>query len=140
MILQKRLILSPKTKGFHLIDREINSAIKEEIKSINRGVAHIFIRHTSAALTINENADPTVREDFSTFFSRLVPENMALYKHIFEGADDMTAHIKASLLGASVTVPVKNGALETGTWQGIYLCEFRDRGGARELDITIIGE
>ena len=111
-----------------------------ELKSIETGLMHIFIKHTSAALTINEDADPTVRADFEAHFNKMVPENAPYYRHTMEGPDDMPAHLKASLLGSSVTIPVSRGSLVLGTWQGIYLCEFRNRGGSRRLVITLSGK
>ena len=136
-IVQKEISLRPYQRGFHLITAEILEAIPE-IKEINNGVCQVFIQHTSASLTINENADPTVREDFESHFNKMVPENAPYYLHNYEGPDDMPAHIKASLLGPSLTIPVTNGRLNLGTWQGIYLCEFRSYGGSRKLVITIV--
>ncbi len=138
-IIQKELLLSRKPRGFHLITKEILDQL-HEIRSIKTGLAHIFIQHTSASLTINENADPTVRQDFETFFTRTVPEDSSLYKHVFEGPDDMTSHIKSSLLGSSVSIPITGGRFNLGTWQGIYLCEHRNSGGPRKLVITLMGE
>jgi len=122
-------------RGFHLITRNVISSLPELPES---GLLVVFIKHTSAALTINENADPDVRKDFNTFFNRLVPDGASYFVHTLEGPDDMSAHIKSSLLGASVTIPIKNHHLNLGTWQGIYLCEFRDGGDSRKLSITII--
>jgi len=122
-------------RGFHLITRQIMSELPELPEN---GILVLFIKHTSAALTINENADPDVRTDFNTFFNRLVPDGASYFIHTMEGEDDMPAHIKASLLGSSVTIPIKNHKLNLGTWQGIYLCEFRDEGGSRRLSITIL--
>ena len=136
---QKQITLSPKRRGFHLITTEISHHLPE-LKSYTVGVAHIFIQHSSAALTINENADPTVRQDFESHFNEMVPENAPYYIHTYEGPDDMPAHIKASLLGSSVTVPIRDGRFALGTWQGIYLCEHRDRPRSRRLVITIHGE
>ena len=136
---QYNIILKPKPQGFHLVTSEIEDSLSG-LRTFDRGFAHIFIQHTSAALTINENADPTVRTDFRTFFSRLVPNDISLYEHNSEGADDMTSHIKTSLFGSSVIVPVTNGKFNMGTWQGIYLCEFRNRGGSRRIVVTITGE
>lgn len=136
---QKQFSLSPKSRGFHIITDEILREIPE-IKQINTGIAHIFIQHTSASLTINENADPSVRRDFATHFKRMVPEDMSLYEHTLEGPDDMTSHIKSSLLGHSVTIPITKGKLNLGTWQGIYLCEHRNHGGSRKLVVTLNGE
>lgn len=124
-VFQKNIQLVPRSRGFHLITREILEKIPE-LMEIQAGLAHIFIKHTSASLTINENADPTVRKDFETHFNRAVPEDFSLYKHTLEGADDMTSHIKSSLLGSSVMVPITNGRFNLGTWQGIYLCEHRN--------------
>lgn len=135
---QKKITLKPKQRGFHLITKEVLEQIPE-LEKINAGVAHIFIQHTSASLTINENADPSVRRDFETHFNRMVPEDKSLFEHTLEGPDDMTSHIKTSMLGSSVTIPVTNGHLNMGTWQGIYLCEHRNHGGRRKLIITITG-
>ena len=125
-------------RGFHLITRYVEEALPE-LSQIKAGVLHVFIQHTSASLTINENADPTVREDFESHFNVLVPESATYFKHTFEGPDDMTSHIKSSLLGSSVSVPITNGRLNLGTWQGIYLCEHRNYGGSRRLVITAYG-
>ena len=137
MTIQKEIRLKPKSRGFHLITNEIISQVPE-IKEITAGIVHIFIKHTSASLTINENADPTVRSDMETYFNRIVPESASYFQHTLEGKDDMTSHIKSSILGNSVTVPVSNGDLNFGTWQGIYLCEHRNHGGSREIVVTII--
>ena len=137
MTIQKEIRLKPKSRGFHLITNEIISQVPE-IKEITAGIVHIFIKHTSASLTINENADPTVRLDMETYFNRIVPESASYFQHTLEGKDDMTSHIKSSILGNSVTVPVSNGDLNFGTWQGIYLCEHRNHGGSREIVVTII--
>ena len=134
MILQKEFSLSPVARGYHLITQEVLRALPD---LPDRGLLHLFIKHTSAALTINENADPSVRTDFETIFNRMVPENMPGLTHTIEGPDDMPAHIKAALIGPSVTIPITRGQLHFGTWQGIYLCEFRDRGGSRTLVATI---
>ena len=138
-IIQKEFYLTPRKRGFHLITDDIIRQIPE-LKNINKGIAHIFIQHTSASLTINENADPTVRSDFETHFNVMVPEDAPYYRHTFEGTDDMTSHIKSSILGSSVSVPVTNGNFNLGTWQGIYLCEHRNHGGKRKIVITIIGQ
>jgi len=122
-------------RGFHLVTHEITKKLKD-LPEV--GFAHIFINHTSAGLTINENADPDVRYDFNQFINRLVPENEPYYTHVLEGSDDMPAHIKASIVGQSVSVPVYRGQLSMGTWQGIYLCEFRNRGGARKITVTVV--
>ena len=136
--IQKEFSLPSKSRGFHIITREIENEVPE-LRNIQIGIAHIHIKHTSASLTINENADPTVREDFETHFNRSVPENTSLYKHTFEGTDDMTSHIKSSLLGSSVTIPITNGKFNLGTWQGVYLCEHRNYGGSRKLVVTLMG-
>lgn len=137
--LQKEISLKPKPRGFHLITDEIEKQIPELVK-ISVGIAHIFIKHTSASITLNENADPTVRSDMEMYFNKIVPENASYFQHTLEGTDDMTSHIKSSLLGSSVTVPVTNGKFNLGTWQGIYLCEHRNYGGSRRIVITVIGE
>ncbi|HRX03922.1 MAG TPA: secondary thiamine-phosphate synthase enzyme YjbQ [Anaerolineae bacterium] len=137
--IQKQIRLSPRQRGFHHITREIIEHVPE-LRQFAVGLAHIFIQHTSASLTINENADPTVRADFESHFNVLVPEDAPYYRHTYEGPDDMTSHIKASILGSSVTVPISAGRLALGTWQGIYLCEHRDHGGSRRLVVTIQGE
>lgn len=139
MWIQKEVNISPKKRGFHLITDEIVRQLPE-LSQVSVGLAHIFIQHTSASLTINENADPTVREDFESFFNRAVPEDEPYYKHIYEGSDDLPSHVKASLLGSSVLVPVSNGSFNMGGWQGIYLCEHRNHGGSRSLVVTIHGE
>ena len=136
---QKEIRLGARSRGFHLVTSEIMQQLPE-LREIRVGLAHIFIQHTSASLTINENADPTVRADFESHFNVLVPEDAPYYRHTYEGPDDMTSHIKASILGSSVTVPISAGRLALGTWQGIYLCEHRDHGGSRRLVVTIQGE
>ena len=136
---QQTLSLKARSRGFHLITDEIVSQL-DKIDEINIGLAHIHILHTSASLTVNENADPTVRDDFETHFTRAVPEDTSLYRHTLEGPDDMTSHIKASLLGSSLTLPIRNGRLALGTWQGIYLCEHRNNGGKRKLVVTVYGK
>jgi secondary thiamine-phosphate synthase enzyme len=138
-IFQKSIKLTQKKRGFHLITPEIMKAIDAEM-NVQKGICHVFIRHTSASLTINENADPTVRKDFETFFNRAVKENAPDFMHDTEGPDDMPAHIKSSLLGSSVTIPIINGRLALGTWQGIYLGEHRNHGEPREIVITGWGE
>jgi secondary thiamine-phosphate synthase enzyme len=135
---QRELQLEPRPRGFHLITGEVETAVPE-LRDIRAGIAHVFIRHTSASLTLNENASPDVRRDFETWFSEVVPEGAPYWRHRLEGPDDMPAHIKASVLGPSVTVPVSNGSFALGTWQGIYLCEHRDSGGSRTLVITAFG-
>lgn len=137
-ILQKQFSLKARSRGFHLITNEILEQVPE-LKEVKAGVAHLFIQHTSAGLTINENADPSVRRDFESHFNRMVPEDTSLFEHTLEGSDDMTSHIKSSILGHSVSVPVTNGRFNLGTWQGIYLCEHRNRGGSRKVVITVIG-
>lgn len=139
MWFQQQITLSPKSRGFHIITDEILKKIPE-IKQIGTGLAHIFIQHTSASLTINENADPSVRRDFASHFKRMVPEDTSMYEHTLEGPDDMTSHIKSALLGSSVSIPITRGALNLGTWQGIYLCEHRNQGGRRKLVVTLQGE
>ncbi len=139
MWVQKTIQLKARPRGFHLITRDIEHALPE-LADVSVGLLHVFIQHTSASLTINENADPTVRVDFEEVFSRLVPENQPYYKHNDEGPDDLPAHIKSSLLGPSLTIPVTDGRLALGTWQGIYLCEHRDYGGSRRLVLTLQGE
>ncbi len=134
MIQQKEISLPPFDRGFHLITRYIEQELSE---LPDTGLVNILLKHTSAAITLNENADPTVRQDFESFMSRLVPENQPYYIHTLEGADDMPAHIKSSLFGATLTIPVSNGRLNLGTWQGIYLCEFRNYGGRRRLVLTV---
>lgn len=136
---QKEISLKPKPRGFHLITDEIEKQILELAK-VSVGIAHIFIKHTSASITLNENADPTVRSDMEMYFNKIVPENASYFQHTLEGTDDMTSHIKSALLGSSVTVPVTNGKFNLGTWQGIYLCEHRNYGGSRRIVITVIGE
>jgi secondary thiamine-phosphate synthase enzyme len=138
-VFQQTLQLRPRKRGFHLITSDILTAF-DQIREIRAGICQVFIQHTSASLSINENADPTVRADFETFFNKNVPENDPDYLHDYEGPDDMPAHIKSSLLGSSVVIPIKNGRFALGTWQGIYLCEHRDNGGARNLIITAWGE
>jgi secondary thiamine-phosphate synthase enzyme len=135
---QKTFSLPPHKRGFHLITSKVEAEIPE-IKNIKIGIAHIFIHHTSASLSINENADPTVRGDFEKHFNQMVPENMPYYKHTMEGPDDMPAHIKASMLGSSVSIPITDGRFNLGIWQGIYLCEHRNSASAREITVTIMG-
>lgn len=136
--IQKEITLKPFSRGFHLITDEILEVIPE-IKQIKIGQIQVFIKHTSASLTINENADYTVRLDFESHFNKMVPENAPYYKHTYEGSDDMPAHIKSSLLGASVQIPITEGKLNLGIWQGVYLCEHRDYGGSRNIVITAFG-
>lgn len=138
MWIQKTITLSAKSRGFHIITHDVLENIPE-LKDLKTGILQLFIKHTSASLTINENADPTVRTDFESHFNMLAPENQSYYQHTFEGSDDMPAHLKASLLGSSVSIPITDGKLNLGTWQGIYLCEHRNRGSDRKLIITIQG-
>ncbi len=138
-ILQQLLRLPAKKRGFHLITSDVVRALPH-IGDLTTGICQVFIQHTSASLTINENADPTVRKDFETYFNKAVPENDPGYLHNDEGPDDMPAHLKAAMLGSAVTIPIRNGRLALGTWQGIYLCEHRDYGGERSLIITAWGE
>ena len=136
---QREIVLSPRPRGFHLITREVVGQMPE-IGRFAVGLAHLFIRHTSASLALNENADPTVRADMEAHFNRLAPENAPYYRHTSEGPDDMPAHLKAVLLGSSLTIPISDGRLALGTWQGIYLCEHRDDGGLRRLVVTLTGQ
>jgi len=136
--IQKSSRLRARSRGFHLVTEEILQAVPE-IRAIKAGMLQVFIQHTSASLTINENADPTVRLDFETWANKAVPEGDPDYEHDYEGDDDMPAHIKSSLMGASVLIPVTNGRLNLGTWQGIYLCEHRNHGGSRSVVITAWG-
>ena len=137
MTKQVEISLPAHPKGYHHITDYIENQL---IDLPQTGLVHVFIKHTSAGLSINENADPTVRHDFESFLNKLIPENDPVYHHIYEGADDMPAHLKASILGSSVTIPVSNGRLNLGIWQGIYLCEFRKHGGSRQLVVTVTGE
>jgi secondary thiamine-phosphate synthase enzyme len=135
MVVQHQFTLRPYPRGCHLITRNVLDVCGNLPPS---GLMHVLIQHTSAGLTLNENADPSVREDMNSFLDQLVPENHPVYTHIFEGDDDMPAHLKASLIGSSVTIPITNGRLNLGTWQGIYLCEFRNHGGSRKIVVTIV--
>ena len=135
---QRELRLPPFPRGYHLITSHVER-VMSDIREIKIGQLQVFIKHTSASLTINENADPTVRVDFESHMNVVVPENAPYYRHDTEGPDDMPAHIKASMMGSSVLIPITNGELNLGTWQGIYLCEHRDRGGSREIVITAYG-
>jgi secondary thiamine-phosphate synthase enzyme len=137
---QRAVRLAPRPRGFHLVTDEIVDAAGDELSRIAVGMAHVFIRHTSASLTLNENASPAVRADFRSWFDDAVPEDASYWTHTLEGPDDMPAHVKSSLLGPSVSVPVSDGRLALGTWQGIYLCEHRDSGGAREVIVTAWGD
>jgi secondary thiamine-phosphate synthase enzyme len=136
---QRELRLDPLPRGFHLITREVLAAVPE-LSDLRVGLLHLFVRHTSASLTLNENASPEVRHDFAAFFDRAVPENAPYWTHTLEGPDDMPAHVKASLIGPSLSLPIAGGRLALGTWQGIYLCEHRDHGGPRSLLATLSGE
>ncbi len=138
MFYQKEISLNPLNRGFHLITTEILSQFPE-IKNISIGQLQVFIKHTSASLTINENADSSVRTDIESHFNKMVPEDMPYYKHNYEGSDDMPAHIKTSILGNSVTIPITKGRLNLGTWQGIYICEHRNYGTSRKLVLTAFG-
>jgi secondary thiamine-phosphate synthase enzyme len=138
MWLQREIRLDPRPRGFHLVTREVLDALPE-LRELQVGLCHLLIRHTSASLTLNENASPDVRRDFSAWFDAYVPEDFP-WTHTLEGADDMPAHVKASLLGPALSLPVRAGELALGTWQGIYLCEHRDRGGERSLLATLWGE
>jgi secondary thiamine-phosphate synthase enzyme len=135
---QNEILLSAKPRGFHIITNEILKSIPE-IKNFSKGMANVFIKHTSASLTINENADPDVRTDFETHFNFMIPENSPHYLHTAEGPDDMTSHIKSSILGCSLNIPVTNGRFNLGIWQGIYLCEHRNHGGNRKIVVTVFG-
>jgi secondary thiamine-phosphate synthase enzyme len=136
---QKTFRLPAVKRGFHLITHLIETEVPELAK-VKVGLAHVFIKHTSASLTLNEDADPTVRQDFESHFNKMVPENAPYYRHTTEGSDDMPAHIKASLLGSSVTIPITDGHFNLGTWQGVYLCEHRDHASRRTLVVTLQGE
>ncbi|MEC7479270.1 MAG: secondary thiamine-phosphate synthase enzyme YjbQ [Bacteroidota bacterium] len=135
MIFQKEITLKPFPRGFHLI----SDVIFDELPNMS-GIVNVFIKHTSASLTINENADPAVRIDFENHFNKLVSENDNHYTHTLEGKDDMTSHIKSSILGSSVNFPIKNGIPQIGIWQGVYLCEHRNQASSRQIIITIVGE
>ncbi len=139
MWLQKEISLKARNRGFHLITEEIHKQLPE-LGKVSVGLLNVFIKHTSAALTINENADPTVRQDFESFFNQTVPEDEPYYQHTDEGSDDLPSHLKSSILGCSLNIPVTNGRLNLGIWQGIYLCEHRNHGGSRELVLTLHGE
>jgi len=139
MIIQKEILIARKQRGFNLITHEVLEQLPE-IASISSGLLHLFIKHTSASISISENADPSVRNDLETHFNRAVPEDYSLYQHTFEGLDDMTSHIKNVIIGASLTIPITNGKLNLGTWQGIYLCEHRNNAHSRKIVATINGE
>ena len=136
--LQREITLRPRPRGFHLVTDEVEDALLPELREIEVGLAHVFIKHTSAALTLNENASPDVRRDFATWFDQAVPDGAPYWTHTLEGDDDMPAHVKGSLLGFSLSIPVAGGRLALGTWQGVYLCELRDSGGPRTLMATVM--
>jgi len=138
MWFQKKIQLKARSRGFHLVTHEILQQLNE-ISQIKIGLANIFIKHTSASLTINENADPSVRQDFESHFNHFVPENQPYYLHMDEGSDDLPAHLKSSILGASLNIPISNGRFELGIWQGIYLCEHRNHASKREIVVTVQG-
>ena len=137
--IQKEIILPPFNRGYHIITDLIINEL-HELKQINIGVIYVFIKHTSASLTINEDADPTVRQDFESHMNKMVPENASYYQHTMEGSDDMPAHLKSSILGSSLVIPISKGTFNLGTWQGIYLCEHRNNGGHRKIIVTINGQ
>lgn len=136
MVLQKSLVLPAVRRGYHLITREVISQLPD---LPHTGMLNLFIKHTSASLCVNENADPSVLDDFESIFNHIVPENMPFLTHTLEGPDDMPAHIKAAMIGSSITIPITRGQLNLGTWQGIYLCEFRNRASNRHLVATVYG-
>jgi secondary thiamine-phosphate synthase enzyme len=139
MWVQREITLDARSRGFHLVTREVVAAVPE-VRDVSVGLLHLLIQHTSASLALNENASPDVRRDFETYFNVAVPEDAPYWTHTLEGADDMPAHIKAALLGPSLTLPISHGRLALGTWQGIYLCEHRNHGGSRSLVATVFGE
>lgn len=139
MWIQKEIRLKPRSRGFHLVTDEILAQLPE-LSEVKTGLLHVLIKHTSASLTVNENADPTVRQDFESHFNRAVPEDQPYYRHRDEGSDDMPAHLKSSVLGCNLTLPVSNGCLNIGIWQGIYLCEHRNHGGSRSVVLTLNGD
>ncbi|MFQ5345795.1 MAG: secondary thiamine-phosphate synthase enzyme YjbQ [Mariprofundus sp.] len=139
MWVQKTVSLQSKSRGFHLVTGEVIGQLPE-LAEFRVGLAHFFIQHTSASLTVNENADPDVRQDMESHFNHFVPEHQSYYRHILEGSDDMPAHIKSSMLGCSLSIPIRNGSLALGVWQGIYLGEHRNHGGCRRLMVTLQGE
>lgn len=138
-IYQQSISLRERRRGYHIITEEVIHALPQ-IAELKTGMCQVFIQHTSASLCINENADPTVRRDFEMYFNKIAPENDPDYQHNDEGPDDMPAHLKAAMLGCSVSIPIRNGRLALGTWQGIYLCEHRNYGGSRQLVVTAWGE
>ncbi len=139
MWMQRTIRMASHSRGFHLITGEIERALPE-VSDLSIGILHLFIQHTSASLTINENADPTVRQDLESHFNQFVPEGAPYYRHDYEGDDDMPAHIKTTIIGPALTIPITKGRLNLGTWQGIYLCEHRNHGGARNVVATLHGE
>jgi len=139
MWIQRKITIDKKQKGFHLITDQVLNQIPE-INKINIGLLHLFILHTSASITLNENMDKTVRDDFESYFDHLVPENQPYFKHVYEGSDDMPSHLKSSILGSSIFIPISNSCLQLGTWQGIYLCEHRKHAPKRDMILTIQGE
>ena len=139
MWIQKNITIEKKQKGFHLITDQLIDQIPE-INKLNIGLLHVFILHTSASITLNENMDSSVRDDFESFFNHLVPEDQNYFRHTYEGSDDMPAHLKSSILGSSIVIPISNGRLKLGTWQGIYLCEHRRNASPRKIMLTIYGE
>jgi len=139
MWIQKEVELAKKPRGFHLVTREVLNAVPE-LRMVNVGLLHLFMQHTSASLAINENADPDVRVDMEAYFSKVVPENEPYYKHTLEGSDDMPAHLKAVMIGTELTLPISQGRLSLGIWQGIYLCEHREMAGRRKIIVTLNGE
>lgn len=139
MWIQKNIAIEKKQKGFHLITDQLIDQIPE-INKLNIGLLHVFILHTSASITLNENMDSSVRDDFESFFNHLVPEDQNYFRHTYEGSDDMPAHLKSSILGSSIIIPISNGRLKLGTWQGIYLCEHRRNASPRKIMLTIYGE
>lgn len=134
MIFQKEFSLPAFRRGYHLVTRLIEAQLPDLPQT---GLLHILVKHTSAGITLNENADPSVREDFESFVNVLIPENHRVYTHTYEGSDDMPAHLKSSVIGAEITIPITRGRLNLGTWQGIYFCEFRDYGGPRQIVLTV---
>jgi len=139
MWIQRKITIDKKQKGFHLITDQVLNQIPE-INKINIGLLHLFILHTSASITLNENMDKTVRDDFESYFDHLVPENQPYFKHVYEGPDDMPSHLKSSILGSSIFIPISNSCLQLGTWQGIYLCEHRKHAPTRDMILTIQGQ
>jgi len=137
--IQREIRLQARSRGFHLVTREVAEALGDDLRSLQVGLAHVFIQHTSASLSLNENASPDVRRDLETWANHAVPEDFA-WTHTDEGADDMPAHVKAALMGSSLSIPIAGGRLALGTWQGVFLCEHRDRAGSRRLVVTLTGQ